>query len=147
MDRVWEWLEFQIYYEGEILIKQGELSDYMFIVYRGDVGVYINVDYYSKHQFETLKKTVKPVVTKTKSDIFGEQGLLKAAKRGASWIALTTVLAFKLSAENYAHIIESFHKSELFRNIRFLSELDFIKFFVYGKIELLAKSFNSKLLK
>lgn len=56
----------------------------MFIVYRGDVGVYINVDYYSKHQFETLKKTVKPVVTKTKSDIFGEQGLLKAAKRGAS---------------------------------------------------------------
>lgn len=147
MDRVCESLEFQTYSEGEILVKQGEISDYMFIVYKGDVGVFINVDYYSKHQFESLKKMVKPVVVKTKFDVFGEQGLLKAAKRGASCIAMNTVLAFKLSAENYAIIIESFHKSELFRNIRFLSELDFIKFFVYGKIELLAKSFNSKLLK
>ena len=147
MDRVWEWLEAQAYNEGDILIKQGEISDYMFIVYRGDVGVYINVEYNNRNQYEALKKALKPVVVKTKRDIFGEQGLLKASKRGASCIAMSQVLAFKLSAENYAHIIESFHKSELFRNIKFLSELDFIKFFVYGKIELLAKWFNSKLLK
>ena len=125
------------YKTGDIIIKQGDISDFMVIIYQGDIGVYLNIDFSQPYEYKNLKSN--PVAVKSAKDILGEQGLLKGTKRGATCIAITEVLLFTMTADQYAYMIESFHKSEMFKNIKFLGSLEFTGKFPYTKVELLAK--------
>lgn len=124
---------------GTQIIKEGDISTFMAIVYQGEIGVYINLDYKDSSQFSILQKTTKPAAIKSKTDILGEQGLLKASKRGASCIALTDAKCLTISAKDYAYIIEGFHRVQLQKNISYISELPYFKFFSYKKIDQIAK--------
>lgn len=91
LQRVCDCVVAENYRRGELIIKQGDVSAFMVIIFKGEIGVYINVEYRGPSQFDLLENTVKPLSVKYKTDILGEQGLLKAAKRGASCIAMADV--------------------------------------------------------
>ena len=144
IQRVWDWIVPEKFKKGDLVMKQGDTSCFMAIIWRGEIGVYLNIDYNNSSNFEELIATVKPVANKHKYDIVGEKGLLKESKRGASCIALADTDLFTITVKDYAYIIEGFHRVELQKNISYMSELTFFKYISYLKIEQLAKSFNSK---
>lgn len=119
----------------------------MLVIYSGDIGIYLNVDFTLPYNFNVVSRISHPIAVKHAKEILGEQGLLKGAKRGATCIAISEVQAFTLTADQYAFMVESFHKSEMFKNIKFLSNLHFTEKFQYSKVESFAKSLNSMIVR
>ncbi|CAI2385785.1 unnamed protein product [Moneuplotes crassus] len=143
MDRVCEKLAPVNYREGKVVMGKGDKSEFMIVIYSGDIGIYLQ----TVKELENTGKEGKCIAQKGAGGVLGEAGLLKEASRGATCIALTDVKALYLSASNYCQIVESFHKSELYKNIEFNKSLDFLKDVNYAKARLLAQSYNSTIFK
>ncbi|CAI2359226.1 unnamed protein product [Moneuplotes crassus] len=132
------------YKKGEVIIKKGDISTFMTIIYKGEIGIYISLDLAQLQENPTNYITeYPPVAIKGKRDVIGEQGLLRGEKRGANCVAFTDIQAFNISFQNYKDIIKGFHRVKLQKNIQYLSEISYFRYLSYEKIEKLAKSFNT----
>ncbi len=81
--------------KGELIIKEGEYSDSMFLIKSGEVEVYIE------------KYGVKKVLsTLTEGDFFGEIALLTGQKRTANVIAKTDVEVLELTKKDIDEIMK-----------------------------------------
>ena len=69
---------------------------------------------------------------------------MKEEHPASPWLTCKLLL---LINNQYASIIEDFHRVELQKNIQFLSELSYLRYHSYEVIESLAKWFNSKHIK
>jgi len=90
---------------------KGDKSEFMIVIFSGDIGIYLQ----TVPELERTGTEGKCIAQKGAEGVLGEAGLLKEASRGATCIALTDVKALYLSAPNYCQIVESFHKSELYK--------------------------------
>lgn len=122
---------------------KGDKSEFMIVIYSGEIGIYLQ----TVVELEISGTEGKCIAKKLPESVLGEAGLLKEASRGATCIALTEVKALYLSAPNYVQIVESFHKSELYKHIEFNKSLDFLKEINYIKTRRLAESYNSSVFK
>lgn len=82
---------------GDILIKQNEDGDSMFIVIEGLLDVFINSK--DGHQIKVGRLTP--------GDFFGEMSLMTGDKRSATVIAATDVLVYEITKENISKIIDA----------------------------------------
>jgi len=80
------------YEEGAAIFREGDLGDSMYIIYRGEIGIY--------------KASTTLAVLKEK-DVFGELSLIDAEKRSASAKALTDCFLFKIDQEPFFELIDS----------------------------------------
>jgi cGMP-dependent protein kinase 1 len=143
MDRVCEKLVPVEYIKDQIIMGKGDKSEFMIVIYSGEIGIYLQ----TVIELEASGTENKCIAKKLPESVLGEAGLLKEASRGATCIANTEVKALYLSAPNYVQIVESFHKSELYKHIEFNKSLDFLKEINYIKTRRLAESYNSSVFK
>jgi len=85
----------------EIIIKQGDDGESMFVVMEGVVGVEVAND----------KKKTTQVTTLSIGDIFGEMSLLTGAKRTASIRAIRPVVVYEITKPMFAKIFKSNKKA------------------------------------
>lgn len=97
MDRVCEKLDPVEYEEGKVVMGKGDKSEFMIVIYEGDIGIYLQ----TVQELEVIGREGKCIAQKNPGGVLGEAGLLKEASRGATCIALTAVKALYLSASNY----------------------------------------------
>ena len=88
-----EKLEWRIYKPREKIITNGEEAYEMFIVYQGEVGVYVD------------NECSKCVAVLNENKIFGESALDKNMKRSATVIAHTSVKVLALHKVYYWNIL------------------------------------------
>ncbi len=102
----------ETYNEDEIIIREGELSERMFLVLEGSVALYMN--------YGTPSESVLGVIGKNK--VFGEMGLFAKEKSIYTAVAFTDVKAawfdertiayfFKAYPENTMNIVKSMGRS------------------------------------
>lgn len=158
MDRVWDTLEPVTYNKDQVVMGKGDESTFMIVIYSGTIGIFLQtVNELNGAPINHLKEAIviipnignngKWIAKVGTEGVLGEAGLLKGACRGATWISLEKTKAMYLSSNNYVKIVESFHKSELFLNINFNKNLDFLKDVTFNKLEKLAASYNSRVFK
>lgn len=79
----------------EHIVKQGDLGDSMFVVFSGQVRVYL-----------TLGKKEVELVTRGPGGHFGEMALLTGEPRGANVAALSEVVVLEIKKENLKPILQ-----------------------------------------
>lgn len=89
------------YKKGEYIFKQGDLSDYMFIILNGDVDLYASNQY---------------LISRSKYWLIGELGLMDEAPRTASAKCVSDELEIIKIDENLFHELIKVDKS-IFRNL------------------------------
>ena len=82
---------------GQVLFKEGEQGDEMFIIIQGEVEI----------RKRTSAKTFKTLITFHEGDIFGEMALIDDLPRSATTIANTNVIIFEISRHNFLNFIKN----------------------------------------
>ena len=83
---------YEIHKEGEVLFREGEYQDWMFEIREGRVGIYTA---YGTPEEQFLTQIEE-------GGFVGELGLLYAAPRSATAVALSRVVLARVSAENFS---------------------------------------------
>jgi CRP-like cAMP-binding protein len=108
---------------GDILIRQGEVGDSMFVIVAGRVSVYLG---------STLIDRISD------KNIVGEKSLESNLPRNATVIADTHLEALQLKKDDYRHIVLRNKHKQIFHIVEFLKTLSFFKDLLNAKLELLA---------
>jgi small-conductance mechanosensitive channel/CRP-like cAMP-binding protein len=95
----------QHYAQGELIIREGELDDSLFIIDRGEVEVFIM----SPHGIRKVLNQLH------EGDFFGEMALLTGERRRASVEASGDVRVYRLDKENFKEVLE--RKPEILEEI------------------------------
>ena len=94
-------MKIKYYQPGEIIIKDGPISDYYYYIHEGKIEIYIE------------KNNIKKL---TKNQFFGDIISQKGSySRKANFIALTKVICLIIEKENYEKILE---EDELFQHLK-----------------------------
>ena len=101
----------EVHYPAEhAIIKQGELKDGFFLLYRGSVRV------------ERLeRKQKKHLIDLVSGDYFGEGGLASRQRRSASIISQEPVVLLKISRSKFEELVKKFPKIKVNFNVSFSS--------------------------
>lgn len=78
---------------GDVIVRDGDVGDTMFIIAEGVVDVYISVDNEKDNEDGSLKK----ITCLVDGDYFGEMALLMGEKRNATVIAKTDVIIYEIN--------------------------------------------------
>ena len=115
----------------------------MIVIYSGTIGISLQ----SAFEIINNEQNVTYVTKRSDWSVVGDSGLHKLSKRNATWVALNSVLAFKLTANDYGKIVEGFHKTEQLENVTFNHSLDLFKRLNDSKVSRIAKYYNSVIFK
>ncbi|CDW76421.1 cyclic nucleotide-binding domain containing protein [Stylonychia lemnae] len=128
-------LEQRIYEKDEKIIIKGEEAHEMFILYSGDVGIYLD------------QECQKCVATLQSDKVFGEAALEKNDKRGATVIAHSVVKVLVLRKIFYRNIVQNQKQLEKFKNLEFLQTIQPFKDWNLIKVQELNNKLNTLALK
>ena len=99
-------MEKAVYKAGEVVVKQGDEGDTMFIIAEGVVDVLLSV---SKSDKDGNTQTSSSIVaTLSDGDFFGEMSLLCGEKRNASVVAKSDVSAFLIKRRGVKECLDRF---------------------------------------
>jgi len=79
---------------GEAIVTQGEVGDSLYMIERGDVGVYLSVD-----------RATRELATLRRGDVFGEMSLLTGEPRAATCIAHGDVTCLVIGREAFQRLV------------------------------------------
>lgn len=97
------------YLDGKVLMKKGDEGDCMFIIYKGQVGIYVN----------GLR-----VAHRVSGEVVGETALDTDKPRSADVIAEQVVVVLKLKKIDYSSILLTLKKLEKFESSKFLMKIE-----------------------
>ena len=96
-------LKVEAFPKGTQIIREGDKSDGMYILFNGMVGITVNIYMKMlKGGFEEKEKTLIKL-SPGESSIFGEMALLENDLRTATVTALTDCELFKMTSEDFNH--------------------------------------------
>jgi len=84
-------LEMQSYREGELIVQQGSEPDYLYLLAKGSVAVYISVGEEKRERIQSISRGVS----------FGDIALIDKSKRSADIVSEDDSLCYQISAENF----------------------------------------------
>ncbi len=90
---------------GEVIFKQGDIGDTMFIIAEGVVNVSLDV---SVTENGETKTSTKVVATLSDGDYFGEMALLRGENRTATITAKSDVVLYKIKRETIKKFMNSY---------------------------------------
>ena len=88
------------YAEGQTIVQKGEVGTFMFIIHRGQVGIYDG-----DRQLATLSE----------GEVVGELSLLDAEPRSATVVAHTDLTLFRIDQADFYDLMEE--RDEVMQNI------------------------------
>ena len=91
---------------GEVIFRQGDIGDTMFIVAEGVVSVSLNVS--ATEENGETKTSSSVVAILSDGDYFGEMALLRGEKRNATVIAKSDVVLYKIRRETIKEFMNSY---------------------------------------
>lgn len=91
---------------GEVIFREGDTGDTMFIIAEGVVNVSLNVSL-TGEDGET-KSSTKVVAILSDGDYFGEMALLRGEKRNATIVAKSDVILYKIRRETIKEFMNSY---------------------------------------
>lgn len=87
--------------EGEAVIKEGEMGDTMYILLDGTVEISKSLTMkVGRHAFEQMEKSFIRLEGKHHA-CFGEMGMLQQDERSATIVAITDVVVFEVTREDF----------------------------------------------
>ena len=107
---------------GDVLIRQGEMGENMFVIVTGIVSIFIG---------ETLIDRL------SEKNTVGEKALENNMPRNATVIADTGVQALLLKKDDYRHIVLRNKHKQVFHIVEFLRTLEFFQDLLNAKLEIL----------
>ena len=107
---------------GDVLIRQGEIGENMFVVVTGVVSVYVG---------QTLIDRL------SEKNVVGEKALENNMPRNATVIADTDVQGLLLKKDDYRHIVLRNKHKQVFHIVEYLKTLEFFKDLLNAKLEIL----------
>ncbi|OMJ94696.1 hypothetical protein SteCoe_2032 [Stentor coeruleus] len=123
-------LSTQEFTPGQLLIREGEKGNEMFILYKGRVGIY-------KQGTSEYLEIMGP------ANVIGESSLENNCLRTANVVAIDNVIALKINKDNYQNVIlRQKHKQKVLI-LKILKEIPFFKELLSAKLEYLAWSMLS----
>lgn len=108
-----------------IVIKKGATPDFVFIIYSGSVGIYLN--------------SVK-IAQNDEGGYFGDIALDKSSSRTADAIAETDVILFTIKAQDYKNIVFNYKTLEKHENCKFIQSIPFFSNWNFTKVQLLSNN-------
>jgi CRP-like cAMP-binding protein len=119
--------------QGEIIIRQGEVGDYFYVIRRGRVAVV-------QRDAQELEQVVNELVT---GDYFGEAALLTREPRNATIRALTPVEVLTLNRRDFDRLVRAGFKGHdkmdaMLRRVRLLRRIPLFADFESFELRLLA---------
>ncbi len=98
-------MAFYQFKKGETIIKQGEASDFFFVVHEGSVKVTVKKMLFQQKQVAVLKR----------GDVFGEMALLTHSNRSATLVTQELSSCFVLFKSSFQYIVNKnpFFKTHL----------------------------------
>ncbi|OMJ95822.1 hypothetical protein SteCoe_719 [Stentor coeruleus] len=110
-------------HEKAKVISKGEEGDCMFLIYQGEVGIYVNG---------------AKIGIRCEGDVIGEAAMDTDKPRNADAIAETSLVLLKLKKIDYQSIVMNFKKAEKFENSKFLMNLEIFSSWPLPKIQKLS---------
>ncbi|QPJ66292.1 MAG: cyclic nucleotide-binding domain-containing protein [Candidatus Nitrohelix vancouverensis] len=107
-DEVNDFIDQMAFYQfkkNETIIKQGEASDFFFVVYEGSIKVTVKKMFFQQKQVAVLKR----------GDVFGEMALLTHSNRNATLVTQQLSSCFVLFKSSFQYIVNKnpFFKTRL----------------------------------
>lgn len=120
-------LSTQEFAPGQLLIREGEKGDEMFIIYKGRVGIY-------KQGTSEYLEIIGP------ANVVGESSLENNILRTANVVAIDNVVALKIAKDNYQNVILRQKHKQRVSVLKMLKEVPFFKELLSAKLEYLVWS-------
>lgn len=99
------------YKQGDVIIKQGDSPDGIYVIYKGTVGIFLGSN--------------NKLGERTEKMVIGESSLDNDMKRTANVVALSDVIMLMLRKIDYESILLNYKKLEKHMNTKFLREIKF----------------------
>jgi len=91
---------------GEVICRQGDIGDTMFIIAEGVVNVSLNVS--TTEENGKTKTSSRVIAILSDGDYFGEMALLRGEKRNATIIAKSDVVLYQIRRETIKKFMDSY---------------------------------------
>ena len=86
----------RFYYKGDIIFREGDVSNCAYEIVEGKVGIYGNYGKQNQIQFTILSE----------DDVFGEMGFIEMAERSATAVALSNVKVLQIKEKDFKEYLQ-----------------------------------------